>query len=59
MEVLAEFSHNETSLLLHTYIPDLLPAATFEKLRLLGLADSPDVLPRNLGVLLNPKHDVD
>jgi hypothetical protein len=56
---LADFSHNETSLLLHAYIPDLLPAATFEKLRLLGLADSPDVLPRNLGVLLNPKHDVD
>jgi len=59
MEILAKFSYEETSLLLHASTPDLLPVATLEKLKLLGLADSPDVLPRNLGVLLNPKHDVD
>lgn len=64
-----EFSEEETSLLLSGSSPDtsalrlrsaqaslstsLLPAATIQKLDLLELTDSLDVLPRNLGALLN------
>lgn len=59
MKILTEFSDEETSLLLHGSTADLLPAPTIEKLRLLGLADSSDVLPRNLSVLLIPEHDSD
>ena len=55
IETLAEFSEEETSLLLSDPSPDLLPAATIQKLNLLELTDSLDVLPRNLGALLNQK----
>lgn len=69
---MAEFSREETTLLLHDPMRDaltleqaqddaslstsLLPAATIEKLELLGLADSLGILRRNLGVLLNGYH---
>ena len=53
VETLAEFSHEETSLLLSGSSSDLLPAATLAKLDLLELTDSLDVLPRNLSVLLD------
>lgn len=55
IETLAEFSDEETYLLLSGSSPDVLPAATIQKLDLLELTDSLDVLPRNLGTLLNQK----
>lgn len=53
VETLAEFSHEETALLLNGSTRTDLPAATIEKLDLLELTDSLDVLPRNLGVFFN------
>jgi len=69
---MAEFSREETSLLLRDSMRDaltlgraqgdaslstsLLPAATLEKLELLGLTDSLGILRRNLGVLLSAKN---
>jgi len=50
IETQAEFSQEETSLLLEGVTLDQLPAATVEKLEQLELADSADILPRNLGV---------
>jgi len=46
-----EFSHDETRLLLEGVQLDRLPVATVDKLKRLDLADSVDVLPRNLAVL--------
>jgi len=50
---LAEFSHEETALLLSGLSRGSLPPAMMEKLDRLELVESLDVLPRNLGVLLN------
>lgn len=52
IETRAEFSHEETSLLLGDPSLDRLPAATIAKLDLLEFTESLDQLPRNLGVLL-------
>ncbi|MBN1810473.1 MAG: epoxyqueuosine reductase [Anaerolineae bacterium] len=48
----AEFSAEETSLLLEKVPPDQLPDALMEKLTHWDLVDLLDILPRNLGVLL-------
>jgi epoxyqueuosine reductase len=48
----AEFSEEETALLLGKVPPDQLPAALMEKLVHWDLVDLLDVFPRNLGVLL-------
>jgi epoxyqueuosine reductase len=48
----AEFSEEETALLLRKVPPDQLPAALMDKLVCWDLVDLLDVLPRNLGVLL-------
>jgi epoxyqueuosine reductase len=52
VETRAEFSQEETALLLSDS-SGALPAAIMEKLDQLELVESLDVLPRNLGVLLN------
>ena len=73
IRIMAEFSHEETARLLDGSASDalalrqaqgdaslsasLLPAATIEKLELLGLADSLGILRRNLGVLLNARDE--
>jgi len=49
----AEFSEEETSLLLRGVPPTDLPAALADKLRESDLLDVVDILRRNLGVLLN------
>ena len=49
----AEFSQEETALLLQGLALDQLPAATAEKLERSGLASYLDVLPRNLAALLD------
>lgn len=49
----AEFSQEETALLLQGLALDQLPVATAEKLERSGLASYLDVLPRNLAVLLD------
>jgi len=46
----AEFSQEETALILEGVPLDQLPAATVRKLEQLDLTEFPDVLPRNLGV---------
>ncbi len=48
------FSTVETSMLLEGFSAERLPVATLEKLEQLELMDYLEVLPRNLGVLLNP-----
>ncbi len=48
----AEFSEEETALLLKRILPDQLPAALMEKLARWDLVDLLDVLPRNLSVFL-------
>jgi epoxyqueuosine reductase len=48
----AEFSREETALLLEGVTPDRLPAPLAEKLRRWDLLDLLDILPRNLGVFL-------
>jgi epoxyqueuosine reductase len=48
----AEFSQEETALLLEGVTPDRLPAPLAEKLRRWDLVDLLDVIPRNLGVFL-------
>jgi len=48
----AEFSQEETALLLEGIALDKLPAALVEKLARWDLVDLLDILPRNLGVLL-------
>lgn len=48
----AEFSREETALLLEGTPPDRLPDALVEKLTRWDLLDLLDVLPRNLGVFL-------
>lgn len=53
VEIRAEFSQEETAALLSASSRDSLPVATIKKLDSLELAESLDVLPRNLGVLLN------
>ncbi|HLO31403.1 MAG TPA: 4Fe-4S double cluster binding domain-containing protein, partial [Anaerolineales bacterium] len=53
VETRAEFSLEETALLLGHSSNDSLSAAIMEKLDRLELIESLDVLPRNLGVLLN------
>jgi len=53
IETRAEFSCQETFLLLNGSSRDDLPAATIAKLDMLELTDSLDILPRNLGVLLD------
>ncbi len=53
VETRAEFSQEETAALLSDASRGRLPAAIVEKLNSLELAESLDVLPRNLGVLLN------
>ena len=49
----AEFSEEETTLLLEGVRPEQLPTATLEKLERLDLAAYADLLPRNLGALLD------
>ena len=49
----AEFSEQETTLLLRGAALEQLSSATAEKLKRLELLDSLDILPRNLSVLLN------
>jgi epoxyqueuosine reductase len=51
----AEFSAEETALLLEGATPDQLPAAVVEKLQRWDLMDLLDLLPRNLGVLLRKR----
>ena len=53
VETRAEFSQEETALLLDERSHKSLPDAIVEKLGRLELVESLDVLPRNLGVLLN------
>jgi epoxyqueuosine reductase len=53
MEEEAEFSQEETALLLQGLALDQLPAETAEKLERSGLASYLDVLPRNLAALLD------
>jgi epoxyqueuosine reductase len=48
----AEFSQEETALLLEGVPPSQLPDALMEKLARWDLVDLLDVLPRNLGVFL-------
>jgi epoxyqueuosine reductase len=48
----AEFSQEETALLLEGVPLDQLPAATVRKLEQIDFAEFPDVLPRNLGVFV-------
>ena len=48
----AEFSQEETAVILERVPLDQLPAATVRKLQQLDLTEFPDVLPRNLGVFL-------
>jgi len=48
----AEFSQEETALILEGVPPDQLPAATARKLKQLDLIEYLDGLPRNLGVFL-------
>lgn len=55
VEAEAEFSHQETALLLEGTPLDRLSTATVEKLRHLELDDSTDAFPRNLGVLLKER----
>jgi len=50
-----EFSHEETARLLDGVPLDQLFAATVEKLKRLDLAESVDILPRNLGVFFNAR----
>lgn len=45
-----KFTNEETSLLLDGTKRDMLPAATKEKFKRLGMPDLPDILPRNLGI---------
>ncbi len=54
VEILAEFSSEETALLLHYSAEDILPVTIIEKLSLLERSDLLDWLPRNLRVLLEP-----
>ena len=49
----AEFSEEETALLLEGVRPEQLPAATFGKLERLDLTAYADLLPRNLSALLD------
>jgi epoxyqueuosine reductase len=53
VETRAEFTQEETAVLLNDPAHDVLPVAIMEKLNRLELAESLDTLPRNLGVLLN------
>jgi epoxyqueuosine reductase len=53
IETCAEFSEEETALLLDAAACGHLPAAVIEKLDRLELSESRDALPRNLGVLLD------
>ena len=53
IEVREEFSEEETSMILQQQSGVDLPAAIKEKLDRLEMAESIDILPRNLGVLLN------
>lgn len=55
VEERAEFSREETALLLEGAAIEQLPPGTAEKLRHSHLVDYLDVLPRNLGVLLDRK----
>jgi hypothetical protein len=48
----AEFTEQETKLLLHGMPPAELPADTVAKMKVLSLMDYYNELPRNLGVLL-------
>jgi epoxyqueuosine reductase len=48
----AEFTEEETRLLLKAVPPEQLPAETVAKMKLLSLTDYYEQLPRNLGVLL-------
>jgi epoxyqueuosine reductase len=57
VEMRAEFSKEETALLLDERSNGALPAVIMEKLDRLELVESLDVLPRNLGVLLNKRDD--
>jgi hypothetical protein len=52
----AEFSEEETALLLQGIPLDQFPTATLKKIEQFDLIEYFDVLPRNLGVLLN--HEV-
>lgn len=49
----AEFSEEETELLLKGTPSEKIPAATLQKMKLLGLTDYFSMMPRNLSVLLN------
>lgn len=51
----ADFSQEETALLLQGVALDKLPIATVKKLEQLDMVDLLDILPRNLNVLLNKK----
>ncbi len=55
VETGAEFSEEETALLLDGVPADRLPPETLAKLESLDLMDAYDVLPRNLGLLLQNK----
>jgi epoxyqueuosine reductase len=50
----AEFSQEETALILEGVPLDQLPAATVRKLEQIDFTEFPDVLPRNLGVFFSP-----
>jgi epoxyqueuosine reductase len=52
----AEFSEEETTLLLQGVSKDKLPATTLRKLEYLSLADYLNCLPRNLGVFFSKNH---
>ncbi len=54
--VRVEFSQEETALILNQRLHTALPQGILEKLNSLELVDSLDELPRNLGVLLDPRN---